>query len=362
MPNSKTPVISLLAASTMAVAIAWTVTQINSIPVPQPSAAPIRVAAPAPSWAASAPGRVEPRAGEIKISAQSAGRIVEVLANLNDRVTAGDLLVRLDDEDARARVTAAEAEAAVRKRERDAETVGRLATDRRSAEDTVSNSERALAQARADFDRAMRARRQPGAADTQPTAERAAVTAAQDKLEQDRTQLRKTQTAQGVPLPTRLEASLTAARAELSLAEAALERTRVRAPSDGIVLHLNARVGETAAPSAEQPLVSIGDLTALRVRAEVEERDVAKLRAGQSVVVRSDSHPGRDFEGKIAALAQALGPSKLVQRGPRRPNDVDVLEVLVDLAGNPPLLPGMRVDVFFKPDTTVQNEAPAKSN
>ena len=41
-----------------------------------------------------------------------------------------------------------------------------------------------------------------------------------------------------------------------------------------------------------------------------------------------------------------------MSRGPRRPNDVEVLEVLVSLDGNPPLLTGMRVDVFFKDGET----------
>ena len=86
----------------------------------------------------------------------------------------------------------------------------------------------------------------------------------------------------------------------------------------------------------------------------LEERDAAKVRVGQSVVVKSDAHPGREFAGKVASLAPALGPGKLGQRGPRRPNDVDVLEVVVDMEGQPPLLPGMRVDVFFKPVETVQ--------
>ena len=54
----------------------------------------------------------------------------------------------------------------------------------------------------------------------------------------------------------------------------------------------------------------------------------------------------------MSSSARALGPSKLGQRGPRRPTDIDVLEVFIDLTGQPPLLPGMRVDVFLKADAS----------
>ena len=93
------------------------------------------------------------------------------------------------------------------------------------------------------------------------------------------------------------------------------------------MLQVNAKVGETATPSPENVLLVIGDLSSLRVRAEIEERDIGKLRVGQTAIMRSDAFPGKDFEGKVASLAQALGPSRLGQRGPRKPTDVDVLEI-----------------------------------
>ena len=65
----------------------------------------------------------------------------------------------------------------------------------------------------------------------------------------------------------------------------------------------------------------------------------------------SDAFPGKDFEGKVSSMAQALGPSRLGQRGPRKPTDVDVLEIVVELSGQTPLLPGMRVDVFLRPES-----------
>jgi len=181
---------------------------------------------------------------------------------------------------------------------------------------------------------------------------REATDKARERLVQARDGLRKALAVEGLPPPTRPEAALTAARAELSLVEAALEKTRVRAASAGTVLQVNTKAGETVAPSPEASLLVMGNLASLRVRAEFEERDLGKVRVGQAAVVRSDAFPGKDFEGKVTFLAQSLGPSRLGQRGPRKPTDVDVLEVLIELGGKPPLLPGMRVDVFLRNDTT----------
>jgi HlyD family secretion protein len=306
-------------------------------------------------WAASAAGRVEPMGGEIRVGAPMPGRIAEVLVTLNDKVVAGDPLVRLDDEELIGRVNAALAEAAVRKRERDngEMSTGKPAQDRRSAEDQVASAERQLAQQRDEFDRAYKARRSgQGGADADVEKGRDAVNKAKERLEQARASLRKALSADGLPAPSRLEVALTAARAELTAAEAAFERTRIRAPSSGTALQVTAKPGEVVAPSPENVLVVLGDLTSLRVRAEIEERDIGKLRVGQAAVIRSDAFPGKDFDGKVASLGQALGPSRIGQRGPRKPTDVDMLEIMIDLAGQPPLLPGMRVDVYLKPDTT----------
>src|SRR5262245_1044853 len=87
-------------------------------------------------WAASSTGRVEPKDGEIRITTQAPGKIIEVVADTNDRVAAGDLLVLLDDDDPQAKLTSAQAEALVREREREDEVVKGLPLERRTAEDT----------------------------------------------------------------------------------------------------------------------------------------------------------------------------------------------------------------------------------
>ena len=315
-----------------------------------------------PQWIASAPGRVEPRDGEVRISAQVPGRVADVLVRINDVVKAGDLLARQADDEAQAKLLGAEADAAVRRRERDNETVPRLAQDRRVAEDAHAAALRAVYVARVELDALTVAVH--GGKGGEPDVEkgRAAVRAAVAKAEQERTNLLRVQAIANMPLPTRLEAGLTIARAERLLAEAAVERMRIRAPSDGTVLQVLTKAGEMVAPTSEDVLIVFGDVSSLRVRAEVEERDVGKVRPGLAVVVRTDAMPGREFEGKVERMAQALGSPRLAGKGPRKPSDVEVLEVLITLADRPPLMPGMRVDVFFKPDATVGTAPATKAN
>ena len=308
---------------------------------------------PRPFWAASAPGRVEPSQGEIRIGAQIPGRVAQVLVRINDTVKAGDLLVRLNDDDATTKLAAAMTEISVRRRERDAEPFNKLAMDRRAAEDAVSVAERNQFRARIDLDQLLEAL----ASGKKPASEaieaaRTAVSETGDRSEQERANVRRVQALPGMPLATRLDSSLAAARSELAAIEAGIERTRIRAPSDGTVLQVNTHVGEMVTPSPEDILLTFGDLTALRVRAEIEERDITKVHLGQAVVVRSDTFPGLEFAGQVDRKAQALGAQRLASRGPRRPTDVDVLQVVIKLDSRTTLLPGMRVDVFFKPDNS----------
>lgn len=325
-----------------------------SAPVAAQPTAVAKTAAPAAGgWTASAPGRVEPKDGEARIGAQMPGKVAQVLVRMNDNVRVGDLLVRLADEEPAARLAAAMTEIAVRRRERDSEPAVKLAAERRISEDAVSTADRNVFRARMELDRLQIGMAGGASPAKEIEAARTAIAEAMAKAGQERANLQRIQALPGLPLPTRLEGSLAAARAELALIETALERTRVRAPADGTVLLVNTRAGETVSPSPEDVLLVFGDLSRLRIRAEIEERDIGKIRAGQIVVVRSDAFPGQDFQGRVERTANALGAPRISSKGPRRASDQDVLQVQIDLDGRPPLVPGMRVDVFFKPDATV---------
>jgi len=305
-------------------------------------------ATPRNDWVAAAPGRVEPKSGLVRIGAQLLGRIAEVTVKLNDKVEEGELLIRLDDDEARARLQAAETEAASRKRERDAQPLDKARDELRIAEDNVFAAERALTNSRFELEYELQARRLgTGGADRVSEARRS-VTKAKAKLQKERANYASAQAKADIPAPNRLESALQAARSDVSVAEALLEKTRIRAPVAGTVLQLPAKSGEMVAPSPDQGLVVLGDMSVVRLRTEVDEIDVSKIKVGGKVIVKSNAYPGKEFDGTVAELAPSLSSPQFALRGARRPTDVEVLAVTVDLEGNPPLLPGMRADAFFK--------------
>jgi HlyD family secretion protein len=180
----------------------------------------------AQNWATSAPGRIEPKGGEIKISPLAGGRITDVMVSVNQKVVAGDLLVRLEDSEIEARIAAADAEASVRRRDRDAENVTGAARDRRTAEDAAFTAERLHSMNRSELDRWLIARRQGLATDADVAKVRDTVEKAKEAMDTARTALRRVLVETTVA-QTRLEAALAAARSELAVADAASERAHI---------------------------------------------------------------------------------------------------------------------------------------
>jgi HlyD family secretion protein len=301
-------------------------------------------------WQAVAPGRVEPTSGEIKIAAPIVGVIGEVLVKANDKVFAGEPLIRLVDSEAQARLATAEAQIALRKRARNDESPSSRASTRRKAEDGVADADKALSEAQAAVDRAAIERRAGRGSDADVDAARAALSRAQDRLKQQKAELRKVEADTNTPLPTQVEGQLNVARTELAAAQAAVEKLTIRAPIGGTVLQVNGKAGELASPSGTQPMVLLGDVSTLRVRAELDERDFGEIKIGQPALVRAAAFRGRDFAGKVVFIAPIVEPARINSRGQRSVTDVDVVEVLIDLAEPDALAVGMKVDVYFRPD------------
>jgi HlyD family secretion protein len=300
-------------------------------------------------WLAVAPGRVEPISGLIKMAAPVAGVVDEVLAKANDKVFAGQPILRLRDQEARAQLASLTAQAAMRKRIRNKESASSGAAAQRKAEDAVADAQTAVFQVRSILDRAVAERQAGRGSDAGVAQARSGLKRAEEYLLQQTDELRRI--APDAPLPTVAEGQLNVARSELSAARAALDKLTIRAPIDGTILQINARVGETVSPAAATALVQLGDISALRVRAELDERDVEKIKSGQQVLVRSAALRGREVAGSVSFIAPLVEAGRYTALGQRNMTDVDVVEVLIALGEPGGFIAGMKVDVYFRPDT-----------
>lgn len=102
---------------------------------------------------------------------------------------------------------------------------------------------------------------------------------------------------------------LTAAREGVKRAELDLEGTRLVAPFDGWVSEVRAEVGERAGTGGA--LVTLVDLASVRIRAEVLESDLGRIRRGAKAAVRVVALPGERFAGEVVAV----GPEVDAARG-----------------------------------------------
>jgi len=309
--------------------------------VPVPGAAPDTK-----TWQAVAPGRVEPWSEQIRIGSPVPGRVAEVLVKINDTVFAGEALIRIDNIEVRTNLAKVEAEVNLRKRGR-ANPPAAKDAPRRKVEDAAADAEQVVVEARSAVDLA--AARQPGTgSDAALTAASAALASTREQLKQRQDELARFEADTPSVVPTELEAKLAMARIDLRGAQAALDNLTIRAPISGTVLQLGVRAGELASPAVPQPLVVLGDLSRLRVRAELDQRDLGLIKSGQPVVVRSAAFPGRDFAGKVSSIAPIIRPGSFGARGPSGFTDIDVAEAVVELAAPGPLIVGMKVDVYFR--------------
>lgn len=302
----------------------------------------------AKDYVVAAPGRVEPKSGEIRLGATYLGRVEEVLVSVDDKVEEGELLLRLDDAEARAKLASAETEAEALREDREKDfRAGR--EDVRKAEDAIYSAERAVTGARIELDYAISAKRNGTGSEAAVSDARRRLKDANDRLERERIAYVKAQSKPNLPAPSRAESGVSQARAEVRMAEALLDKTRIRAPSAGTILEVNTKAGEVVAPSPEVPLVVLGDMSVVRVKAEVDEGDVDKIKLNQAAYVKSISRGDEKFTGKVTNIAPTLGSARIGPRGPLRPTDVEVMQVTIELEGTAAALkPGMRVDAFFR--------------
>ena len=142
------------------------------------------------------------------------------------------------------------------------------------------------------------------------------------------------------------EAGVRLADAELVLARVQLDYARLRAPLHGRVIRRNVEEGELVV--AGTPVLTVADLRRPWVRAYLNERDLGRVRLGHAVTVTTDRPEDGAFEGKVSFISdRAEFTPKNVETRAERVRLVYRIKISVD---NPDetLKPGMPVTVYVR--------------
>ncbi|MCZ7637412.1 MAG: efflux RND transporter periplasmic adaptor subunit [Verrucomicrobia bacterium] len=261
-------------------------------------------------------GRVEDtvvnsRAGTVqsrrraRISPGIAGLVVAIPVREGARVKEGDVLLRLDDRELRARLHLA----------------------RRSLEAAQAQAEQAglelqLAQYLSERTRSL----------------------VQDNVvsdsawEQDRTRALTAEAARRAA-----EARVSEAEAAVETAQALLDKAVIQAPFAGVVLDVTTEVGEWISPSPPgvfiPPVVDLIDPDALYLEAPIDEADVARIRTGLPARITLDAFRGQSFAGTLTYVSSFVETRQEQNRTLRVEAEFDAAEL------PPNLLPGLSADL-----------------
>ena len=284
-------------------------------------------------WAIFSRGRVETDnayvGGETAlVTPQLAGTVSTVKVGGTRQVQAGDVLVVLDDADARIAVAQAEAalaqalqrygQAAALADAAAARVSGRTA-DIASARSRLVEADANLARVKAEFDRRQTLAGSGAVSNEEIGAARAALAAATATRDAARTAVAAAQDAARSAAGDAAAAAalvkgttpatapdIRAAQAALARARLDLARTVIRAPIAGIVTNRSVQVGQRVAAGA--PLMTLVPTAGLFVDANFKESQLKAIRIGQTVELESDLY-GSDvsYHGTVVGLAGGTG-------------------------------------------------------
>jgi RND family efflux transporter MFP subunit len=273
----------------------------GSVPVVETAA--VRAAPAGRPALLNASGYVTPRR-RATIAAKITGRVNEIFAEEGMRVEAGQVLARLDDSDARARLLSAQA-------------------DRNATAAALADLRVNLANAERDR-RRMEELWKDGAISEQ------IVDQARTAVESHRARI------------ALAEEQVRAAEARAKVAEQDLENTVIRAPFSGLVVSKDAQRGEMVSPISagggftRTGIATIVDMSSLEVEVDVNESSIARITPGQPVQAVLDAYP----EWKIPATVRTVIPT-----ADRQKATVKVRAAFERL--DPRILPDMGVKVTF---------------
>lgn len=275
-------------------------------------------------------GRVEPE-HNFEVFSPLSTTVKKVFVETGDKVTAGKVLVALDDLQARARLASAESGVKAAQAALDAVTHNGTLAERQTSAADVAHAQIEREQAQHDLDALTKLQAAGAASASEVAAARQRVQSATASLEASQTG------AKGHYSPIdveRAQAALQDAEASLAAARDVERQTTARAPADGVVYMMAVR--PTDFIEEGKLLLEVADLKKERVRAYFDEPDIGSLAVGQPAIIKWDAKPGHIWHGHIERV-----PVTVTQYGTR-----NVGEVLIAIDGaDDDLLPDTNVTV-----------------
>ncbi|MFZ5428361.1 MAG: HlyD family secretion protein [Thermodesulfobacteriota bacterium] len=298
------------------------------------------------AWVAAA-GRVEPVSEEMRLGFDIPGKILEVFVEEGDKVKKGQPMARLVDDDIRARHEQARANVAAYKAALDKVVAGARSMERQEAAAALRETEAVLKNALIEHQRRVRLVAQGVISrEEADQAEREYLVALQ-KANQARERFHLVDDPAREEDVRRAGSEYAQALAQLEEAKAYVDKALIHSPIDGVVLRKHRRAGEMVSTNFDTPVVTVGDVSTLRVRADVDEKDVARVREGQDAYATADAYGDRKFKGKVIRVARMMGRKNIRTDDPAERLDTKVLETLIEFEPGTEIPVGMRMDVFI---------------
>jgi HlyD family secretion protein len=275
-------------------------------------------------------GRVEP-VEYFQAHAPAPGVVAKLYVEVGQKVKAGDLLVRMEDADAAARLATAKSTLESAKLNLQNLQQGGTQEERLAWQADLSRAEAHKKQTESDL-ATLRQLQQKGAASA------AEVASAEQRLREATSVLETTQqrgTQRYSPGDhSRAQAQISDAQASVAAAQSSYAAVNIRSPLSGTVYSIPVSTYDFV-PAGED-LLDVADLNRIQVRAYFDEPEIGKLAVGQAVKIVWDAKPNQTWHGHISRA-----PSTVITYGTR--NVGEAIITVDDARGD--LLPNTNVTV-----------------
>ena len=227
---------------------------------------------------------------QVTISSEADGKVSRLLADLGDRVTAGETIIRLDSEKQQYSSDQQKAALARALAQYGAPDPQHLPDIEKTPD--VQKAAAELQQVRQAFERAQELHKR--------------TLIPKQQLDDAEAMLQAKQAAYESSLQTakNLRASIQGSEASAKLADRQLRDTDIRAPFDGIVEKRLVNLGELV--KTQMPVMAVVRMDPLKVMAEIPEKMAPWISNGQPVELRVDAYPDQTFTGKVTRISPTV--------------------------------------------------------